>query len=161
MRVLVLAGVLGLAAALPAAAGDHRRGDHDSVWAQRDIPGDYRCDAYWDRGRDDCDARWRDQRRYASSGSWRHRDHRPAGRRHHYRPYGHDYGYGYGYGYGRGGAEAYYGAYGRPDVVYGGSGYAAAGRDPARMAWCRATYRSWNPVTGEYLARSGRRIFCG
>ena len=33
-----------------------------SVAAQRDRPGDYRCDAYWDANRTDCDARWRDQR---------------------------------------------------------------------------------------------------
>lgn len=159
MRVWVLAAVASLATALPAAAGDYARG-HDSVWAQRDIPGDYRCDAYWDRGRDDCDARWRDQRHRVR--------HHGGGRRHHRAwSYGHGDGYGYGYGYGygadyrHGGAEAWHGAWGRPDLVYGSGGYAPAGRDPARMAWCRANYRSWDPVTGEYLSYSGRRIFCG
>lgn len=73
MRVWVLAAVASLATALPAAAGDYARG-HDSVWAQRDIPGDYRCDAYWDRGRDDCDA------------AWRTRHLRHDGRGHHRRP---------------------------------------------------------------------------
>ena len=153
MRVWIVAAVASLATALPAAAGDYARRDHDSVWAQRDIPGDFRCDAYWDRGRDDCDARWRDQRRYA----WSHRHGGP-------RAWSYGRGYGYGYGHGadwRGGAEAWHGAWGRPDLVYGASGYASGRRDPARMAWCRASYRSWDPVTGEYLSYSGRRIFCG
>ena len=39
-----------------------------SVSAQRDRPGDYRCDAFWDANRTDCDARWRDQRGRSSYG---------------------------------------------------------------------------------------------
>jgi hypothetical protein len=127
-----------------------------SYQGQRDVPGDYRCDAYWDRGRTDCDARWRDQRspwrRNASQG---------------YRNYG--------------GPGVYYGEYGRPDVVYSGGSYggysqgnaypdpyghdhgqyAGGGRDPQRINWCCAEYRSYDPSTGYYTAYSGQRVFCG
>ncbi len=144
-----------------------------SVAAQRDRPGDYRCDAFWDANRSDCDARWRDQRHRTSYGSGRyddHRDHRDYDRRHDDR-----YGYGYGrpqpyYGsahrhppaYGQGGATPYYGAYGRPDLVYPGSGSAyGGGRDARRVEWCRRTYRSYDPRTGYYRAYSGRLIYCG
>lgn len=149
---------------------EHRSNGYSdwSVAAQRDRPGDYRCDAYWDANRTDCDARWRDQRQRTTygSGSYGYRDH---DRRHDNR-----YGYGYGrpqphYGsasrppaYGQGGATPYYGAYGRPDLVYPGSGSAyAGGRDARRIEWCRRTYRSYDPHTGYYRAYSGRLIYCG
>jgi len=84
------------------------------------------------------------------------------------RGYGHSYGYGYGYGYDRREpGTAYHGAYGRPDIVYpggrGGHDYGsyAGGRDPGRIDWCRATYRSYDPASGYYRAWSGRLIFCG
>ena len=130
---------------------------YSSYNGQADVPGDYRCDAYWDRGRTDCDARWRDQR-----SPWRRNTaHRPA------------YGYGHGGSYGYGGA-VYPGPYGRPDVVHSGGGYdgyrdvyghdhshAGYGRDPQRVGWCCAEYRSYDPQTGYYVAYSGERVFCG
>ena len=129
-----------------------------SWWSQRDRPGDYRCDAYWDANRTDCHERWRDQRRYPV------RD-RAYG---HYGHYGQGYSYGQGrYDYGRyaaavHGADAWRGAYGRPDLVYPGTGYGhAAGRDPGRIEWCRWNYRSYNPATGYYRAYSGRLVYCG
>ena len=172
MRVLFLACMIG-AAASPALAGDWR--SPDSVWAQRDVPGDYRCDAFWDRGRTDCHEPWRDQRRYARGHHDRHHHH---GWRGHDRRYDHGYARGYGRRYGSGydrhvpapygqpRAQAFHGAYGRPDLVYGGGGYAPApapgvGRDPARIDWCLRTYRSYDPHTGYYLAYSGRRVWCG
>jgi hypothetical protein len=158
----------------------HYRGGSNSVpsafdWrSQLDRPGDYRCDVFWDAGRDDCGARWRDQR---GRVSWQARRdyHALAG-------YGGNRGYygrswydgrhatrrrGYGHGYGQPAASAYYGAYGRPDLVYpdGGRGYRGQGhggaRDPGRMDWCRATYRSYDPRSGYYRAYSGRLVFCG
>ena len=129
----------------PGGYGEDRRRSYDFN-GQADVPGDYRCDAYWDRDRTDCDARWRDQRpswrrtayrsgRYESSGGW------------------------------RAGATVYPGAWGRPDVVYSGrdAGYAPdrAHRDPQRMGWCSARYRSYDPDTGYYLAYSGQSVFCG
>lgn len=153
----------------------HTSGYSDwSVAAQRDRPGDYRCDAFWDANRTDCHAGWRDQRHRTSQGSgtygYGYRDH---DRRHEDR-----YGYGYGYGqgpqpyygsawrhppaYGQGGATPYYGTYGRPDLVYPGSGSAyGGGRDARRVDWCRRTYRSYDPRTGYYRAYSGRLIYCG
>ena len=63
---------------------------------------------------------------------------------------------------------AYYGAYGRPDLVYPGDGYRgshgggyAGWRDPGRSDWCRATYRSYDSRSGYYRAYSGRLVFCG
>ena len=53
---------------------------HPDWWDQRDRPGDFRCDAYWDRGRDDCDAAWRT--RYLRHDG---RDYRHDGHRHHRR----------------------------------------------------------------------------
>ena len=141
-----------------------------SYGGQRDVPGDYRCDAYWDRGRSDCNAGWRDQRSHGYG-------------------YGARYGSGYGYssgpnyyssqsgrGYGRG--TTYYGAYGQPDVVYAvptggygpsyggsyGGGYghdSYGGRNPGRIEWCRATYRSYDVRSGYYRAYSGRLVYCG
>ncbi len=127
---------------------------------QQDRPGDYRCDAYWDRGRDDCDARWRDQRparAYTSS----HRYGRDGGERdgggYVYQPYNQ--------------GTQYYGAYGRPDQVYPGSGYGGqvsgysgqygGGRDAGRASYCAARYRSYDPHSGYYRAYSGRLVFCG
>lgn len=164
----------------------HQRGG--SNWApsafdwrsQVDRPGDYRCDAFWDASRTDCHARWRDQRHRASPQA--RRDYRTLagyghnegryGRAHGHdgryptrrRGYGHGYGYGYGYGRGQPTATAWHGAYGRPDLVYPGGqdGYGyGQGRDPGRVDWCRATYRSYDPGSGYYRAWSGRLIFCG
>ncbi|MES2859888.1 MAG: BA14K family protein [Pseudomonadota bacterium] len=127
---------------------------------QQDRPGDYRCDAYWDRGRDDCDARWRDQRPVRSYTS-NHRYGRYGGERdgggYVYQPYNQ--------------GTQYYGAYGRPDQVYPGSGYGGqvsgysgqydGGRDSGRSPYCAARYRSYDPNSGYYRAYSGRLIFCG
>ena len=119
---------------------------------QADVPGDYRCDAFWDANRTDCGERWRDQRHRSSSG---------------YR-YGSSYGQGYGYGRGYGsshhnGGAVYPGAYGRPDLVYGGGrgGYSGGPRDQARIDWCRWNYRSYDPSSGYYRAYSGRLVWCG
>ena len=147
-----------------------------SVAAQRDRPGDYRCDAYWDANRTDCDARWRDQRgrsSYGSTGYGYRTDRYDRGYRDHDRRYDDRYGYGhpqpyYGSGYrqgsayGQGRATPYYGAYGRPDLVYPGSGSSyGAGRDARRVEWCRRTYRSYDPRSGYYRAYSGRLVYCG
>jgi hypothetical protein len=121
---------------------------------QDDRAGDYRCDAYWDRGRDDCGAAWRDQR--------------PAGRQ----TYGHGRGTGRYTSHGGGGyvyqpynqGTQYYGAYGRPDQVYPGSGYggrAIGHRDTGRSEYCASRYRSYDPVSGYYRGYSGRLVFCG
>lgn len=147
--------------------------------SQLDRPGDYRCDAFWDANRTDCHARWRDQRRRVSVQA--RRDYRALagyggndGRYGHAYASGHDrryssrrrgYGHGHGYDDGRPGT-AYHGAYGRPDLVYpaGRGGYGAAyggGRDPGRIDWCRANYRSYDAGSGYYRAWSGRLIFCG
>ncbi len=72
----MMAAAIGLAAAgltaEPAVAqaghyGHYNRGYDQgwrtpSWWDQRDRPGDYRCDAYWDANRTDCHERWRHQR---------------------------------------------------------------------------------------------------
>ena len=70
--------------------------------------------------------------------------------------------YGHGAGYNQGGT-AWYGVYGRPDLVYptGGHSYGSSGSHGSRADWCRATYRSYNPYTGYYRAYSGRLIYCG
>ena len=152
--------------------------------SQLDRPGDYRCDAFWDANRTDCGARWRDQRHRVSAQA--RRDYRAlagyGGNHGRYGyAYGHGYGHdgrystrrrGYGYGYGQGHTygygstgTAYHGAYGRPDLVYPGGGYGgsthAGGRDPGRIDWCRARYRSYDVRSGYYRAYSGRLIFCG
>lgn len=144
---------------------------------QLDRPGDYRCDAFWDANRSDCGAGWRDQRRRVSPQA--RSDYRQLagyGRDGYggygYNRYGYGGGYGYGYstrnrgygsshGYDQGGA-AYYGAYGRPDLVYpaGGRSYGHASYGN-RADWCRANYRSYDPRTGYYRAYSGRLIRCG
>ena len=153
---------------------------------QLDRPGDFRCDAYWDAGRADCDARWRDQRHRVSPQA--RRDYRElAGYSHDRYGYGYGYGYGYdryddgyGYSYGRdryparrrgygsasayghsAGGTTYHGAYGRPDHVFPGGGRSYGGRDSGRIAWCRATYRSYDPGSGYYRAWSGRLVWCG
>lgn len=149
--------------------------------SQVDRPGDYRCDAFWDASRTDCHARWRDQRHRVSAQA--RRDYRRLagyglneGRYGRSWGHGHDgrystrrrgYGDSHGYGYGRPAGTAYHGAYGRPDLVYPGGGrggYSPAhggGRDPGRIDWCRATYRSYDASSGYYRAYSGRLIFCG
>ena len=152
--------------------------------SQLDRPGDYRCDQFWDANRNDCGARWRDQRHRASPQA--RRDYRElAG----YGRGDNDYGHGYnrsGHGYGRGysrrgygsayghaqGSTTYHGAYGRPDHVYpgGGTGYGGytgdyggghGGGYGSRADWCRATYRSYDPSSGYYRAYSGRLVYCG
>lgn len=189
LKSLALAG-LAAAMAVPASAqvyrGQHQSYSYDShgqVYGhdrgyrapsyadQFDRPGDFRCDAYWDRGRTDCHEGWRDQRRYSSGGyGYNHYDARrysSYGRHSGYgygRGYGHS-GYGQGYGYAQQPAAAYYGGYGRPDLVYGGGGVGYGqghgARDPRRIDWCRWNYRSYNPATGYYLAYSGRYVYCG
>lgn len=145
--VLLAAGLVA-AVAMPAQAHEPRGGVRYSGPSQYDRPGDFRCDAYWDRGRDDCDAAWRDQRRYTSRGH-----------SHHQRGYSYSGNWGH-----AAGSATYEGAYGRPDHVYPGSGYrprASAGRDPHRIAWCRHTYRSYDPHSGYYRTYDGRLTFCG
>ena len=172
--------LLALSAAVPAAAQSWGYPDQARSYSsygrygndyngQQDRPGDYRCDAYWDRARDDCDARWRDQRpvrSYSSYGSnHRHRSYgrEPDGGGYTYQPYNQ--------------GTQYYGAYGRPDQVYPGSGYGgqvgayyggnaygggyANGRDSGRSSYCASRYRSYDPNSGYYRAWSGRLIFCG
>lgn len=159
--VAALAALLTVATAAPAVAQSHWAQSGWDVRAQYDRPGDYRCDAYWDANRTDCHARWRDQRRYSSHGrpGWSHGDDYrrwssyPAG----YRP-------GYGHGHGQSGGEAWSGAYGRPDLVYPGGGHGGWShgvRDPRRIDWCRASYRSYDPASGYYRTYDGRWVFCG
>lgn len=169
--------------------GYSRRSDWNAVpssfdWrSQLDRPGDYRCDAFWDANRTDCGDRWRDQRRRVSAQA--RSDYRQlAGySRDGYGGHGYDrYGYGGGYGrygystrtrgygssyganhgYDQGGA-AWYGAYGRPDLVYpaGGRSYGYQASYGSRADWCRANYRSYDPRSGYYRAYSGRLIYCG
>lgn len=161
MRLLIIAAAATLVATPTAAQSwsgynsgyGHQRSGGWNVQSQYDRPGDYRCDAFWDANRDDCGARWRDQR---SRASWN-------------TGYGHrGYGYGTRRGYGHDGGAAWYGTYGRPDVVYGGGdrgahGYGNGGgaRDQRRIDWCRASYRSYDPNSGYYRAYSGRMIWCG
>ena len=176
MKAAAFAALLAASVALPAtpvpAQGwgypDQARsyssyGRHgDDYNGQQDRPGDYRCDAYWDRGRDDCGARWRDQRPFVRSYSSGHRHDR-------YRRESDGGGYAY-QPYNQG--TQYYGAYGRPDQVYPGSGYGgqqgpyygggyANGRDVSRSSWCASRYRSYDPHSGYYRAYSGRLVFCG
>lgn len=129
--------------------GGRRYARDGSFNGQADVPGDYRCDAFWDANRTDCGAAWRDQRHRSSSG---------------YR-YDHNrYGYGRGYSSSHhGGGAVYPGAYGRPDLVYGGGrgGYSGGPRDQARIDWCRWNYRSYDPSSGYYRAYSGRLVWCG
>ena len=143
--------------------------------SQLDRPGDYRCDAFWDAGRTDCAAPWRDQRRSRDYG-WNSAGHGQWGQYsgHGYtdRTYGHgSYGgsrHGYSTprrGYGRlpfdhDSGEAWHGAYGRPDLVYADNDH-RGGRDARRIAWCRANYRSYDPASGYYRAYSGRLVYCG
>lgn len=148
---------------------------------QDDRPGDYRCDRYWDAGRTDCSAAWRDQRpftrRYSSHAHYDSYRGNGYGHGQHGYPRGQAYGHGQGYG-GYGGYSyrpdgegvRYYGAYGRPDQIYPGSGYggqvggpygAAGHRDTGRSAWCASRYRSYDPASGYYRAYSGRLVFCG
>ena len=157
MRPLILAlaaAALATTAAAPAVAQgwapQHRSYGWDTR-SQYDRPGDYRCDAYWDANRTDCDARWRDQRRYSSHGQYYGRGHGD------YRRWS---------SYPQSQADAWRGAYGRPDLVYPGGGYQQGGwshgaRDPRRVDWCRANYRSYDPVSGYYRTYDGRVIFCG
>lgn len=178
MKALTVAtALLTASVALPAAAqswgypdqarsySSYSRYGHDYN-GQQDRPGDYRCDAYWDRARDDCGASWRDQRPVRSyhsgyRGYSRYREHDGGG--YVYQPYNQ--------------GTQYYGAYGRPDQVYPGSGYGgqvgayyggtsyyggySQGRDPGRTAYCAARYRSYDPHSGYYRAYSGQLVFCG
>ena len=91
----------------------------------------------------------------------------------------HGHGYGNSGSYGYGGA-VYPGPYGNPDVIHSGGGHGGGGygggyrdayghdhsnhgygRDPQRIGWCCAEYRSYDPNTGYYVAYSGERVFCG
>ena len=143
--------------------------------SQLDRPGDYRCDQFWDANRDDCGARWRDQRRRASPQA--RRDYRQLagyggdGYGHGHGRYGYSprRGYGSAYDYGHAqGSTTYHGAYGRPDHVYPGGGVSYGGYGGgynsgygSRSDWCRANYRSYDPRTGYYRAYSGRLVYCG
>jgi len=147
--------------------------------SQLDRPGDYRCDAFWDASRTDCAAPWRDQRRSRGYG-WNGSGYGQAG--YSYSGYGYrnsNYGHaaynggrnGYSSrrrGYGQvpfdqagahNGGEAWHGAYGRPDLVYGDNN--SRGRDARRISWCRSNYRSYDPASGYYRAYSGRLVYCG
>lgn len=141
--------------------------------SQLDRPGDYRCDQFWDANRNDCGARWRDQRRQASPQA--RRDYRElagyGGEGYGHGRYGYSprRGYGSAYDYGHAqGSTTYNGAYGRPDHVfpgggvsyggYGGGYHSGAG---SRADWCRANYRSYDPRSGYYRAYSGRLVYCG
>ena len=175
--VTLLAPILMGLAAVPAAAQSWSYPDQARSYSsygrygndyngQQDRPGDYRCDAYWDRARDDCDARWRDQRpvrAYSAYGSNRRHGREHDGGGYTYQPYNQ--------------GTQYYGAYGRPDQVYPGSGYGGQvgayyggnaygggysnGRDPGRSSYCASRYRSYDPHSGYYRAWSGRLVFCG
>lgn len=143
--------------------------------SQLDRPGDYRCDQFWDANRNDCGARWRDQRRQASPQA--RRDYRElagyGGYDHGRSGYGNRRGYGSAYNYGHAqGSTTYHGAYGRPDHVYPGGGVSYGGYSGgygggydsgygSRSDWCRANYRSYDPRTGYYRAYSGRLVYCG
>lgn len=163
MKTAVLAAAGGLLLATSGAQAQVIAGWN--VSGQWDRGGDYRCDAYWDANRTDCDAAWRTPR-----GGYRYDSRHDYGRDYRY-GYGHDrYGYGYGqtssYGYGhayQAPATAYPAAYGRPDLVYGDAsyGYGQGARDPRRIDWCRRNYRSYDPYSGYYRAYSGRLVWCG
>lgn len=142
--------------------------------SQLDRPGDYRCDQFWDASRNDCGARWRDQRHRASPQA--RRDYRQiagyGGDGYGYGRYGYSppRGYGSAYNYGHAqGSTTFHGAYGRPDHVYPGGGTSYGGGygggynsgHGSRSDWCRANYRSYDPRTGYYRAYSGRLIYCG
>lgn len=152
VRFAAVAAVLGLAfvaAPDPASAQSWTLRD---VWAQRDRPGDWRCDAYWNANRDDCGVAWRDQRHRTTLG--RYRSHDSDGRwtrepsRHAWSRHGRT----------RASGEAWYGAYGRPDLIHSSG---ATGRDLRLIDACRARYRSYDPASGYYRAYSGRLVFCG
>ncbi len=144
--------------------------------SQLDRPGDYRCDQFWDASRDDCGARWRDQRHRASPQA--RRDYRQLagyGSGHGHGRYGYSNRRGYGSAYSDGhaqGSTTWHGAYGRPDHVYPGGGVSYGGYSGShgggydngygsRSDWCRANYRSYDPHTGYYRAYSGRLVYCG
>ena len=142
--------------------------------SQLDRPGDYRCDQFWDANRENCGARWRDQRRQASPQA--RRDYRElagtSGYSHGRYGYSGRRGYGSAQDYGHAqGSTTYHGAYGRPDHVYpgGGTSYGSYGTGygsgynsgyGSRADWCRATYRSYDPHTGYYRAYSGQLVYC-
>jgi hypothetical protein len=176
MKVAAAAIALSVIAA-PAMAQSWTYPDQARTWSsysryghdfngQADRAGDYRCDAYWDRGGDDCGASWRDQRPVRQYRSYGHRGHGSGGHGgggYVYQPYNQ--------------GTLYYGAYGRPDQVYPGSGYGGrqgAGygdysgghyghgpRDGGRSAYCASRYRSYDPHSGYYRAWSGQLVFCG
>ncbi len=161
MKTSAFLGAIGLAALALSAAPAQAQDRYYETWrGQRDVPGDFRCDAFWDASRTDCDAAWRDQRsttqRRADGGGRRFGD---GYGRHHDR-FRHGWRAG---GYGHGSATtAYYGAWGRPDLVTGsGPGGYGHARDPQRIEWCRWNYRSYDASTGYYRAYSGRMVYCG
>ncbi|MDO1557888.1 BA14K family protein [Brevundimonas sp. 2R-24] len=135
MKPLVLGLALAAVIAAPALAHDRQHRRHYSVPSyadQYDRPGDYRCDAYWDRGRDDCDAAWRGPFRSSYGHGYVYRRHSS---------YGHGYTPGYGYGH-------------QPSYDHGG-------RDWDRVRWCEARFRSYDPRTGYYRTYDGRMRWCG
>ncbi len=141
-RLVVLTATVAAAAVLaaPAAAQSRVHTSHGGWVSQHDRPGDYRCEAYWDAGRRDCAADWRDQRRFGSRGQ--------------------SYGYGHGRLHQRQEAgDVYPSAWGRPDLIY--PGHSHTGRHGDRVAWCRAHYRSYDPRSGFYRTHDGRQVFCG
>lgn len=144
--IAVACAAAGLVLAVPQESRAQSWGLRD-VWTQRDRPGDWRCDAYWDANRTDCGAAWRDQRHRSTLGRYREGHARYDWRRHGGRAHP--------------SGEAWYGAYGRPDVIHSSGGGYAHGRDPRRIDWCRARYRSYDPASGYYRAYSGRLIYCG
>lgn len=159
------------AAGFMVAAGSAAEAQVIAGWntaGQWDRGGDYRCDAYWDANRTDCDAAWRTPRgghryEYRGGHGYGGRDYGYGhGRHDRWRGQGQQYGHGYGQGW-QAPAVAYPAAYGRPDLVYGGSGhgYGQPGRDPRRIDWCRRNYRSYDVHSGYYRAYSGRLVWCG
>ena len=163
MKLVAAFAAAGLAALASTSADAQVIGGWQTA-GQWDRGGDYRCDAYWDARRTDCDAAWRTPR----GGDRYDRRHDRRDRDRYGRDYGHGYGHGqtYGYGYGhayQAPATAYPAAYGRPDLVYGGSGhgYGQTSRDPRRIDWCARNYRSYDVRSGYYRAYSGRLVWCG
>ena len=160
MREIMLAATLLGAAALLAPDKAEAQTWRD----QLGVPGDFRCDAYWDRGRDDCDAAWRTQYlrqgwdRRSGHGRDRHDGYRDGYRGYdRYASYGHGYGQGYGRGQGYGHGGYGYGWPHEPRPTHAPTPY----RDPERIHWCQHRFRSYDPHTGYYLGYSGHYRFCG
>lgn len=158
MREIILAAAIA-GAAMAATPGETQA---QSWRDQLGRPGDFRCDAYWDRGRDDCDAAWRTRylrdghgRASHSYGYWSDGYGRRDGG---YRGYERGYGYGYGGSHGHGYGGGYgYGWPHEPRPTHPPTQW----RDPERIHWCQHRFRSYDPRTGYYLGYSGHYRFCG